>query len=190
MFMLMCAGLLAASVPLTGGHLGRLAALRIRHAWLLVVALAAQVLIVNVLPSMNHVLAAVIHVTTYAAAGWVIYRNRAVPGLVVLAAGAAMNGVTIAVNGGTLPANPAALRAAGWTNHTGDFANSGAMAHAHLSWLGDNYVTPAALPLRNVFSLGDVVILLGAAILLHAVCETRLARLSALARRRGRPLPI
>jgi hypothetical protein len=189
-FIVMFAGFLVATVVLTGGRLSGLASLRLKQAWLLLVALAAQVLVITIAPTMNHVAAAAVHVATYGLAGFVIYRNRSVPGLVVLAVGASMNGVTIAVNGGTLPANPAALRAAGWTNHTGDFANSGAMAHAHLSWLGDNYVTPAALPLRNVFSLGDVVILLGAAILLHAVCETRLARLSALARRRGRPLPI
>jgi hypothetical protein len=180
----MCAGFLVATVWLTGGRLTRLASVRLIHAWLLLVALAAQVLVVNVAPTMNHVAAAAIHIATYAMAGYVIYRNRSVPGLVVLAIGAAMNGVTIALNGGTLPANAAAMRAAGWTEQAGAFENSGTLAHAHLAFLGDNYVTPAYLPLRNVFSIGDAVILLGAAILLHAVCETKVARLVAIVGRR------
>lgn len=186
--MLMCAGLLVATVVLTGGRLGRLAELRLEHAWVLLVALAAQVLVVTVAPTMNHAAAAAIHVATYAMAGYVIYRNRSVPGLVVLAVGAAMNGVTIAANGGTLPASPAALRAAGWVEQAGGFENSGTLAHAHLAFLGDNYVTPAYLPLRNVFSIGDVVILLGAAILLHAVCGSRVSRLASAVLRRRSPV--
>jgi hypothetical protein len=182
--MVMFAGFLVATVVLTGGRLSGLASLRLKQAWLLLVALAAQVLVITIAPTMNHVAAAAVHVATYGLAGFVIYRNRSVPGLVVLAVGAAMNGVTIAVNGGTLPANPDAVRAAGWAEQAGAFENSGALAHAHLAFFGDNYVTPSYLPLRNVFSIGDVVILLGAAILLHAVCDTRVARLCAAVTRR------
>ena len=181
----MCAGLLVASVPLLGGNLRHLGALRIRHGWLLLVALAAQVLVITVYPHTDHTLAAAVHLATYAAAGYVIWCNREVPGLLLLAAGAAMNGITIAANGGTLPASPDALRAAGFTPHPHEFANSGMLGHPHLSWLGDNYVTPAVLPFRNVFSLGDAVVLLGAAVLLHGVCRSRPARV--LAHLHGRP---
>ena len=45
-----------------------------------------------------------------------------------------------------------------------------------LPWLGDIAATPAFLPFRNVISIGDVVVLVGAAVLLHVVCRTRVHR--------------
>jgi hypothetical protein len=36
--------------------------------------------------------------------------------------------------------------------------------------------TPSFLPFRNVISLGDIVVLVGGAVLLHVVCASRLGR--------------
>ena len=47
---------------------------------------------------------------------------------------------------------------------------------AVLPWLGDVMATPAWLPFRNVISLGDIVVLVGGAVLLHVVCASRLGR--------------
>lgn len=163
--------LLLASVPLTGGDLRRLGDLQLDLAWLLPVALAAQVLIVALPASWPGGLLIAVHLASYVAAAVFIWRNRAVPGLPLLALGAALNGVTIALNGGTLPASAAALRTAGITATPGDFTNSGVLTHPRLALLGDVFAVPASWPLANVFSIGDIVIVIGAGWTLHRVCR-------------------
>jgi MFS family permease len=54
------------------------------------------------------------------------------------------------------------------------FANSAPVAEPRLAFLGDIFAVPAGWPLSNVFSSGDVLIVLGALVLLHRVCESRL----------------
>src|SRR6185437_13034710 len=88
------------------------------------------------------------------------------------------NAVTIAVNGGTLPASRSALATAGIRPVAGDFNNSGVLAHPHLAWLGDVIPVPASVPMANVFSIGDLLILLGLAYGLHHLCGSRLVRSS------------
>jgi Family of unknown function (DUF5317) len=162
---IVCLLLAVLAVPLTGGRLSRLAALRWRRGWLLLLALAVQVVIVEV-PGLPVGASAAVHVATYAAAGTFVWLNRHVAGLCVLAAGAACNGVTIALNGGTLPSTRSAMSTAGITPDPG-FVNSGPVAHPVLLWLGDVFAVPAGLPLANVFSVGDVIIVVGAAWVVH-----------------------
>jgi hypothetical protein len=175
MFLGLIALLSVASVPLLGGRLALLAGLQVRGIWVLLPALLVQVLITDVVTSAPRALLAAIHLATYAAAAYVIWLNRKLPGIVILGAGATMNALAITVNGGTLPASASALRAAGI--HEGDgFANSGVLAHPKLGFLGDTMSTPSWLPFRNVISVGDMVILIGVFVLLHAVCASRLGR--------------
>jgi hypothetical protein len=167
-------GLLAALSPvLAGGRLRGFAGLRLRQAWVVLVALLAQVVAIEVVPEANHDLLSVVHVLTYAAAGWFVWVNRAVPGLWLVALGAASNGITIAVNGGTLPASASALARAGIHLEPGEFVNSGVLPHPHLSLLGDVFAIPAGLPLANVFSVGDVLVVLGVAWGAHRICGSR-----------------
>jgi hypothetical protein len=171
MFLGFCALLIVALVPLTRGHLGRLAEIRLRWVPLAVAALAVQVLVITVWPRMPHGLAVGAHLATYVMLGAVVWANRAIPGMVVIALGAASNALAIAVNDGTLPASASALRQAGIKPRVG-FQNSGVLLHPHLSWLGDVMVTPSWLPLRNMLSVGDLVILLGALILVMRVTHS------------------
>jgi hypothetical protein len=164
MFLGFCALLIVAMVPLTRGHLGRLAEIRLRWVPLAVVALAIQVLVITVWPRMPHGIAVAAHLASYAMLGAVVWVNRAIPGMVVIALGAGANALAIAVNDGTLPASATALRQAGIKPRVG-FQNSGVLAHPHLTWLGDIMVTPSWLPLRNMLSVGDLVLLAGALIL-------------------------
>jgi hypothetical protein len=164
--------LMLAAVPLTGGDLRRLAAIRFGWAWLLPVALGLQVLVITVDPGMPRVLTVSTHLLTYALAGAFLWRNRRVPGLPLLAAGAASNAVTIALNGGTLPASASAVRRAGLQIDPSVFTNSGVLAHPRLPWLGDVFAVPSVVPFANVFSVGDVLILVGAGVLVHATCRT------------------
>lgn len=173
--MLLGLGLMAAlvTVPLLGGNLGRLSHLRIKKAWLLWLALLAQIVIIELIPGADHTAMSVVHVATYLVAGGFLWVNRHVVGLPVLTAGAALNLAAIIANAGTMPARPGALETAGLAQESG-FVNSGVVGDPQLAILGDYFATPAWFPAANVFSVGDVLIIVGAAILLHVACGTRL----------------
>lgn len=165
--------LLIASVPVFGGDLRKLATLELRATWLLPVALGLQVLVITVAPDLPRPFAVGVHLVTYLLAAGFLWSNRRAAGLVLLAVGAAANGVVIAVNGGTLPASEAALRRAGLPADLEVFTNSAPLESARLAWLGDVFAVPAGVPFANVFSVGDVLILAGAAWLLHSTCCRR-----------------
>jgi len=168
-------GVLAVLSPLlAGGDLRRLGDLRFRGSWLLLAALVAQVVVISVVPGENRTVLASVHLATYAAAGWFVTMNRRVPGILVIAVGAASNGLAIAANGGTLPASRGALERAGLPIDPHEFVNSGVLAHPHLAFLGDIFATPAWVPLANVFSVGDLLILVGVAWGAHRACGSRL----------------
>jgi hypothetical protein len=171
MFLGFCALLIFALVPLTGGHLRRLADIKLRWVPLAVAALAVQVFVITIWPAMPHPIAVGAHLASYLMLAAVVWINRGVPGMVVIALGAGANALAIAVNDGTLPASAHALREAGIKPRVG-FQNSGVLTHPHLAWLGDTMVTPSWLPLRNMLSVGDLVLLLGAVILVMRVTHT------------------
>ena len=145
-----------------GGSMSRLGLVRFRAWWLLLAALLSQILIIEIFPDADRAFLEVVHIGTYVVAGVFVAVNWNIPGLLVIAAGGAMNGITIALNGGQLPASPEALRMAGIEESAADFVNSGAMAHPVLPLLGDIFVWPEPFPFANVFSFGDVLIVAGA----------------------------
>jgi hypothetical protein len=82
----------------------------------------------------------------------------------LIALGAGLNLLAIVANGGVMPADPAALAAAGLLDRSGAaFSNTAAMPGAAFAFLGDNFATPSWLPFANVLSIGDLLIGLGAA---------------------------
>ncbi|MDP9466365.1 MAG: DUF5317 domain-containing protein [Actinomycetota bacterium] len=180
MFMPFAFLLLLVTVPLAGGRLSRLAALRVHGVGFIALALTLQIVMASVLPVLipgaPRALLVALHVTSYAIIAWALWLNRAVPGLLLIALGGGTNAGVIALNGGTLPARPAALAEAGLRVDPREFANSGVVDDPVLAWLGDVMATPSWLPFRNVISLGDVVVLIGSAVLLHVVCASRLGR--------------
>ncbi len=165
------AALIVLVLPLLlGGRIIHLATVKLRHLGWITFALAVQIVIIEVLPGPPQLLAAA-HIATYAVAGWFVIANRRIPGLVVIGLGAGLNALAITVNGGTLPASPDALRAAGIDAEAG-FVNSGALHDPRLGFLGDVFALPAPLPLANVFSVGDVLIIAGTAIASWAILGT------------------
>jgi len=54
------------------------------------------------------------------------------------------------------------------------FLNSGTVAHPVLGFLGDVFAWPVRLPFANVFSVGDVLIVLGAGYGAHRITRPRL----------------
>jgi hypothetical protein len=98
--------------------------------------------------------------------------NRRILGAQVVALGMVLNLVAILSNGGRMPATPAAMEAAGL-----DFAvkhNSVAAAEPNVPWLVDRFAAPEWVPLTNVFSVGDVVIAIGAFVLVFAATGARI----------------
>ena len=98
--------------------------------------------------------------------------NWRVAGVLVVAAGMASNVLAIAANGGHMPVLPEAVRAAG--GYVVQF-NSEQAESPRLAWLIDRWAAPDWLPWANVFSVGDVVIALGATIVVAVAMEPRLA---------------
>jgi Family of unknown function (DUF5317) len=158
-------------VALTGAPLKRLAELRIRHAWLLWVALADQILVISIIPDTHPTALAVAHIASYAMAAVCLWLNRRLPGILFIGAGGLLNGLTITLNRGTLPASPSALESSGHAGAPGEFANSAVLPDAKLAIFGDIFATPSWLPGHNVFSIGDVMIWLGLAWLLWRTCR-------------------
>ncbi len=99
-----------------------------------------------------------------------VYANRHLPNLWVAVTGGAANLAAIAANGGEMPASRTALVAAGKPVVHQGFVNSAPVTHARLAFLGDIFSIPRSLPLANVFSVGDVLLLLGAIAMLAGIC--------------------
>ena len=160
---------------LVGGDVRHLGAVPLRHVGWILAALGVQILIVEIVTGPVAVLR-VVHIATYVVLAAFVLVNRRIPGVLLIGIGAGLNGLAIAVNDGVLPARAGALRAAGYDPDTGGFVNSGTVAHPHLAFLGDVFAVPASLPLANVFSAGDVVIILGIGIASWRILGTRWSR--------------
>jgi uncharacterized protein DUF5317 len=90
-----------------------------------------------------------------------VVANRRLSGLWLIALGATLNLLVIGINGGVMPADPAALERAGLPVVSGEFENSTVLEDPKLAILGDVFAVPEPLPFANVFSIGDVVLLMG-----------------------------
>ena len=164
------------SVPLTGGRLERLADLDLRGVRWLMAALVAQLLIIVVVPGGDTDVHRAVHVATYAAGAVFLWANRRIPGMLVLGAGSMLNALAITANGGVMPASRDAMRAAGMPLPArGEFVNSAPVDDARLQLLGDVLAIPSWLPGAKVFSVGDVLIAVGAVIVVHVACRRRSA---------------
>ena len=169
--MLLLFFLLAAivTVPLTGGSLRALADLRFRHTWLLVAALGTQVWLIA-RPGPQTLLLTTLELGAYPLGVAFLWVNRDIPGFKVIALGAAMNFAAIAANGGIMPAADHAVALAGLpTDWGGLYANSAPVPHPSLLVLGDIFAVPSSLPYANVFSIGDLVVVIGAGIGVHRI---------------------
>ena len=176
MILLVAFAVTLASVPMCGGHLGRLGHLHLRHSWLIISAMAIQTLVISVIPGIGPGPGNAIHLATYAMAAVFLVVNRLLPGMPLLAFGSAANLAAIVANGGVMPASAWATRMSGLTSPGDEFANSRMVEHPHLLFLGDVFAIPESWPFSNVFSIGDLAIVIGGAILIHTTCETRLTR--------------
>ncbi len=157
-----------AIVPVCGGSWRRLSSVPLRWGGAAVLSLLAQVVIISLLPGGHPLVHKTVHIASYLPLLAFFVVNRRIWAMPVVALGTVANLLAICVNGGVMPASTAALHTAGIAVTNKGFINSAPVAHARLAWLGDVFATPARIPLHNVFSIGDVLITLGAAlVILH-----------------------
>jgi Family of unknown function (DUF5317) len=167
MLVVIVVGLL--TVPLAGGRLTRLGDLRLRLPGLALAGISLQVLIVSIAPGGLAGLHEPLHVASYALVGAFGWVNRRITGVPVVLAGGALNALAIIANGGVMPVDPDnAVRPA-----PGEFTNATAVDDARLTFLGDVFATPDWLPLQNVYSVGDILLVLGVLIVAHAACHVQ-----------------
>jgi hypothetical protein len=165
--------LAALTVPLAGGRLAALADVPLHLPWLLLAALVMQTASIY-LPGLPATARVALQVLSYPVAGLFLALNR-LPGMLLVAAGGACNLLAMSVNGGVMPASPAAVASAGLATDQAGYSNSAVVAGARLAFLGDVFAIPSSWPFANVFSPGDVLIALGVAWALHRLTGSRLA---------------
>lgn len=158
---------------LLGGRLDRLGDLHFRWGWLAVGGLVVQIALFSpiVAPVVGD-LGPAIYVLSTAAVFIAVVRNWRIPGLAIVALGAASNLLAIAANGGVMPASPEAIAALG-LDPTEGFSNSVVMTDPALRPLTDIFALPTWLPAANVFSIGDILIGVGVAVAIALGMRTR-----------------
>src|SRR3954471_5403428 len=166
-----------ATVPLAGGRIGRLGGIRFKRRWAGVAALVLQTAILRVFSHGDEGLLAALHLVSYGLLFYFLAANFHIPGLGLIGLGGGLNALAIAANDGVMPARPGALAVAGIPQVPGEFVNSGAVQDPKLWFFGDVFAVPSGWPLANVSSVGDLLLVLGAFILLHRQTQSRIAPL-------------
>jgi hypothetical protein len=165
-------------IALTGGDLRRLATVRLKAGWLILLALALQLLLFAI-PGTTRLLApaaTTLHITSYLMLILFAALNARTPGLALALLGLTLNTTAICANGGRMPISlstwTATGRASSQIANNGHYNNNAlATAHTHLAFLGDIFPLPAAIPLANAFSIGDILLLLGATYFVYRHCK-------------------
>ena len=158
---------------LTGGSALRLGSLRLAWAPLIVLGMVVQLLLFSS-PVGNAlgVLAPIAYVLSNVAVLVAVAANFAIPGLQLVLAGGVSNLLAIVANGGYMPVSPDTLAAMGRLPKV-DYSNSAPRDAVALAPLTDLFAMPAWVPLANVFSVGDLLVGLGAAVAVFAAMHGR-----------------
>jgi Family of unknown function (DUF5317) len=105
--------------------------------------------------------------TLWAAGNWRI------PGMLLMATGLLMNFAAITTNGGHMPVSSASVRYSGsisrYERNADHIVNNSIMIddNVRLWLLTDIFAVPQAIPFANVYSIGDILLTLGASILCY-----------------------
>jgi hypothetical protein len=154
-----------------GGSIAQLARVHLRLGWLALLAVGLQLLIFSgwwtgssfadwtpILYSVSLFLLVVM-----------VGVNWQIPGMLVIGLGLLCNALAITMNGGRMPASLEALRVAGLQSVVlkagvlGASTNSVLLGpESRVPWLCDIFALPSWVPLATVFSVGDVLIAIGA----------------------------
>lgn len=159
---------------LLGGRPAGLADLHIRWSWVILGGLFVQVVLFSE-PVSERIgaLGPPIYMASTAAVIAAILANRAIKGMLVIAAGAACNLAAIVANGGYMPAGAQAAASLGGDPHPSTYSNSTFIPDPALAPLTDIFALPAWVPFANVFSIGDVIIGIGIALVIVSAMRSR-----------------
>ncbi len=160
---------------LRGGSLRHLAALPVRWGGVAIAAFALQLYLIY-FPEPKSTGLVSLHVgvlvLSYVLLFGVIWKNRALPGVWVIGTGFLSNLAVMMLNGGYMPITAEALAQVGHTrNALGTEAGARIRGTKDILlprqatvawWLSDIFVLPPPFPIPSVFSIGDVLIALGA----------------------------
>jgi hypothetical protein len=165
----LAAGLLAGYA--LGGRLRNLETLDLRWPWLVIVALGVQLVIFSPLgrPLGEGAIVA-LHLASYALLIAFAAVNHRDLGILIAGVGIVLNVAVIAANGGYMPATARALQFAGHLTGAETHNNSALAGEGvRFLFLGDVMAVPGWVPVvANVFSVGDVLIAAGVAVMLAA----------------------
>lgn len=175
--MILAAAVLAAVIIglARGGSLRRLADLPLRWGWAAPFAFGLQIYLIYFPEPQSHGLfnpRVLILIFSYALILGAVWQNRSLPGIWLIGAGFAANLSVMLLNGGYMPITGEALEQVGHS-HQALGAAPGARVLGTKDillprdttvawWLTDIFVLPPPFPIPSVFSLGDLMIGLGA----------------------------
>ncbi len=165
-----------------GGDIMALARVPFRMGWLAILAVGLQILIFSQWWARSALAGwtPALYVLSLALLVGLVAANWRLPGMPVVGLGLACNALAIGLNGGRMPASLAALRTAGLefvilkAGTLGSSANTVLLGpETRVPFLCDIFALPSWFPLATVFSVGDVLIAVGAAWFLLAVVRPR-----------------
>jgi hypothetical protein len=158
---------------MTGGSLSRLGDLHFRWAPLIALGMVGQVLLFSTgIGAALGEAAPAAYVASNLVVLVAVGRNLSIPGMILVLIGGAANLITIVANGGYMPVSPEAVVAMGRLPKEG-YSNSRLVDGVVLGPLTDIFAMPTWIPLANVFSVGDALIGVGAAIAVVAAMHGR-----------------
>ena len=158
---------------LTGGSLSRLGDLHFRWAPLIALGMVGQVLLFSTgIGAALGDAAPAAYIASNLVVLFAVGRNLSIPGMILVLIGGAANLITIVANGGYMPVSPEAVVAMGRVPKEG-YSNSRLVDGVVLGPLTDIFAMPTWIPLANVFSVGDALIGVGAAIAVVAAMHGR-----------------
>ena len=157
----------------SGGSITRLGELKLAWTPVIVLGMAAQVLLLSTpVGDALGPAAPAAYVASNLAVLAAVWRNIAIPGLPLVLLGGASNLIAIVANGGFMPVSADALVAIGRAPREG-YTNNRLADGVVFAPLTDLFAMPAWVPMANIFSIGDVLIGVGAAIAVVAAMHGR-----------------
>lgn len=142
---------------ITGGKITNLLLIQFRWPWWVVVALVIREATVftplSRIDGIQYVYAAVV----VALIAWMLWNVNRLRGVIVVAAGTALNLLVILANGARMPVSPSSAASLVERGHIGQYIVMG--RGTNLSWLGDWIAVPG--PLGATYSPGDLVVGIG-----------------------------
>lgn len=173
MIVVVCTAIGVGSALFSWARIKRLASLPLRHVELVWVALVVQLAVFEWLAQYIPMgVTKGIHYLTYALCIGFIALNRHIFGAWLIAIGTSTNLIAIVANDGSMPADVDAWNRSGGRPIPPDvFENSRALSNPRLGFLGDIFAVPKGWPLANVFSIGDILIVVGGTYLAHRWCR-------------------